>query len=169
MIVEGTAVIVPGDNVDTDVLYPGQFLNELEPEQMRSHLFEGLDPGLRDLLVGDTVLVVGENFGMGSSREHVPQAMRAAGVRCVLGRSFARIFQRNCVNLGLLVLAAPEAAAAARPGSRVRIDTGTGAVDVDGRSFAARPVPRFMLDMIGSGGLVPWAQRRLAAEARKGG
>ena len=87
VIVEGTAVVIAEDNVDTDVLYPGPFLNIEDPEKMKPHLFEGLDPSLRDQLVGDTVLVVGENFGSGSSREHVPQSMRASGVRCVVGRS----------------------------------------------------------------------------------
>ena len=91
MIIEGAAVAIAEDNVDTDVLYPGPFLNIEDPERMRAHLFEGLDPSLRDRLEGDTVLVVGENFGSGSSREHVPQGMRASGVRCVVGRSFARI------------------------------------------------------------------------------
>ena len=163
MIVSGSAVVIDQDNVDTDVLYPGSFLNIADPERMRAHLFEGLDPSLREQLVGETILVVGENFGMGSSREHVPQAMKASGIRCVLGKSFARIFQRNCVNLGLLVVAAPEAAAAARPGSAVAIDTAAGTVSVDGTSYEARPVPAFMLEMIAAGGLVPYAQRRLAA------
>ncbi len=160
MIVEGAALVVHGDDVDTDVLYPGSFLNVDDPAQMRSHLFEGLDPGLRELLVGDTILVVGANFGSGSSREHVPLAMRASGIRCVLGRSFARIFQRNCVNLGLLVVAAPAAAAAASQGVNVRIDTETGEIRVGDERFRARPIPRFVLDLIEAGGLVPWGRSR---------
>lgn len=162
MIVAGTAVVIDADDVDTDVLYPGAYLNVDDPEQMRPFLFEGLDPGLRDRLVGDTILVVGENFGSGSSREHVPHAMKASGIRCVLGKSFARIFQRNCVNLGLLVVAAPEAAAAARDGQVVAIDTETGEVSVGGDVFRARPIPAFVLDMIQAGGLVPWGRSRLA-------
>jgi 3-isopropylmalate/(R)-2-methylmalate dehydratase small subunit len=165
MIIEGTAVVVPGDDVDTDVLYPGSFLNIDDPEKMRPYLFEGLDPALRDRLAGDTILVVGANFGMGSSREHVPHAMKASGIRCVLGQSFARIFQRNCVNLGLPIVTAPDAAAVARDGARIRIDTDTGALEVDGQRFQASPIPPFMLDMLTSGGLVPWARRRLGKEA----
>lgn len=161
MIVEGTAVVIRGDNIDTDVLYPGEFLNIHDPEQMKGHIFQGLDPSLRDQLVGDTVLVVDENFGTGSSREHVPQAMKASGIRCVLGQSFARIFQRNCVNLGLLVLTAPEAARAASPGASVSIDTDSGEVVLDGVTHASRPVPEFVLDMIREGGLVPWGRRRI--------
>src|SRR5919199_2023118 len=112
MIIEGKAVVIDEDNVDTDVLYPGTYLSIDDPEQMKSYLFEGLDPSLRDQLDGPTVLVVGENFGSGSSREHVPHAMKAWGIRCVVGKSFARIFQRNCVNLGLPIVACPEASAA---------------------------------------------------------
>ncbi len=162
MIIRGKAVLVPGKNVDTDVLYPGIYLNIDDPELMKPYLFEGLDPSLREQLVGETVLVVGENFGMGSSREHVPLAMKAWGVRCLLGHSFARIFHRNCINLGLAVVSCPEAAAAAQPGSPIEIDTDSGAVEVDGREFRAAPIPPFMLEMLAQGGLGPWAQARLA-------
>src|SRR5680860_626863 len=113
MIIEGTAVVVEGDNIDTDVLYPGSFLNIDDPDAMKPYLFEGLDPSIRDRLEPSCVLVVGDNFGSGSSREHVPLAMKAWGVGCVLGHSFARIFHRNCINLGLPVVTSPEAAAAA--------------------------------------------------------
>jgi 3-isopropylmalate/(R)-2-methylmalate dehydratase small subunit len=162
MMIGGKAVLVPGKNVDTDVLYPGIYLNIDDPELMKPYLFEGLDPGLREQLVGDTVLVVGENFGMGSSREHVPLAMKAWGVSCILGHSFARIFHRNCINLGLAVVSCPEAAAAAEPGSRVEIDTDSGGVEVDGSRFQAAPIPPFMLEMLAQGGLIPWAQARVA-------
>lgn len=163
MIIEGTAVAIPGDDIDTDVLYPGPYLNVQQPERMAAHLFEGLDPTLRDRLDGPTVLVVGENFGTGSSREHVPQAMRASGVRCVVGRSFARIFHRNCINLGLLVMVVPEVEAA--HGEAVRIDTATGAVAVGERTYQARPVPAFMLDTVAAGGLVEWGRRRVQGGA----
>lgn len=161
MIIEGSAVVIPEDNVDTDVLYPGAYLNVLDPAEMKAYLFEGLDPALRDQLGPDTVLVTGENFGTGSSREHVPQAMVAWGIRCILGKSFARIFHRNCVNLGLPVVACAGAAAAAASGSRILIDTDSGAIEVDGRRFQGQAIPPFMLDMVGSGGLVPWVRRQL--------
>lgn len=162
MIIEGRAVVVEGNDIDTYVLYPGQFLTVLGVEKMKNHLFEGLDPSLRDELTGETVLVVGENFGTGSSREHVPHAMKASGIRCVLGASFARIFQRNCVNLGLLVMTAPEAAAAAQTGDLIRIDTDSGEVCVGEASFQATPLLAFMLEMIRAGGLVGWGRRRLS-------
>ena len=163
MIIEGRAVVIPGDDVDTDVMYPGAYLNIDDPELMKPYLFENFDPGLRDQLGDDAIIVTGRNFGIGSSREHVPQAMKAWGIRCVLGRSFARIFRRNCVNLGLPILESPEAAEAARPGSRITIDTETGTVEVDGSRFEARPVAPFVLELQDSGGLVPWAQAKLSA------
>jgi 3-isopropylmalate/(R)-2-methylmalate dehydratase small subunit len=161
VIIEGTALLVPQDDVDTDVLYPGAYLNVIDPNEMKQHLFEGLDPALRDQLRTDTILVTGSNFGMGSSREHVPTAMRAAGIRCVVGKSFARIFYRNCINLALPVLACPDAVAAARPGSALRVDTDAGVVEVDGGDFVIPPIPTFMLEMLDSGGLVEWVRSQL--------
>ena len=154
MIVEGRAVSIPQDNVDTDVLYPGPFLNIQEPQQMKDHLFEGLDPALRSRLGEGAILLVRENFGCGSSREHVPQAMRASGIRCVVGRSFARIFYRNCLNLGLLAVTCPELEPAGLDGERVLIDTESGEIRVGARRFQARPLPSFVLDMVEAGGLV---------------
>jgi 3-isopropylmalate/(R)-2-methylmalate dehydratase small subunit len=163
VIIEGRAVLVPGDNVDTDVMYPGAYLNIDDPDKMKPYLFEGFDPALRDKLGDDAILVTAWNFGIGSSREHVPQAMKAWAIRCVLGRSFARIFRRNCVNLGLPILECPEAAAAAKADSRIRIDTDTGEVEVDGERFQAAPIDPFVLELQNAGGLVPWAQERLSA------
>jgi 3-isopropylmalate/(R)-2-methylmalate dehydratase small subunit len=159
---EGAAVVVDRDDVDTDVMYPGRFIGILDDAEMAKHLFEGLDPRLRDELVGDTVLVAGANFGTGSSRENVPAAMRAAGIRCVVARSFARIFQRNCINLGLPAIACPEAVGAARRGSRIRLELETGTVDVDGRIFRAATLPPFMVELVGAGGLAPWIRSRQA-------
>lgn len=162
MILEGKAVVIDRDNVDTDTLYPGVYLNIDDPEEMKPYLFEGLDPSLRDQLGEDTILVVGENFGSGSSREHVVQGMKAWNINCVLGKSFARIFHRNCVNLGLPVIVQAEAASAAKQGSRIRIDTDKGKIEVDGERFASEPAPPFMQDMISSGGLIPWGRRNLS-------
>ena len=155
-------MVIPKDDVDTDVLYPGQYLNVLDVTEMTKYLFEGLDPSLRDELTGDTILFAGENFGSGSSRENVPVAMRAAGIRCVVAKSFARIFHRNCINLGLPAMASPEAAAAATRGSSVRITTESGTIEIDGRAFTARPLPPFVAELLDAGGLVPWIGERLA-------
>jgi 3-isopropylmalate/(R)-2-methylmalate dehydratase small subunit len=162
VILQARAVVVPGDDIDTDVLYPGEFLSISDVSEMTKHLFEGLDPTLRDRLGGDTALVVGANFGAGSSREHVPQAMRASGIRFVLGRSFARIFYRNCINLGLPALIAPEAAKRARPDSRLRLDLSGGTIEVDDDSFPLLPLPPFMTEMFRAGGLVPWMRAQLS-------
>jgi 3-isopropylmalate/(R)-2-methylmalate dehydratase small subunit len=156
MIFEGRAVVIAQDDVDTDVLYPGSYLNVTDVSQMTQYLFEGLDPSLRDELGGDTALVVGSNFGAGSSREHVPQAMAASGIRFVVGKSFARIFYRNCINLGLPAVIAPDAVCAASSGSNVRLDLDASTVGVDGATFAIAPVPPFLRDMFAAGGLVAW-------------
>ncbi len=160
MLLEGKAVVIRQDDVDTDVLYPGPFLSIQDVQQMKQHLFEGLDPSLRDELDGDTILVVGENFGTGSSREHVPLAMKASGVSCVVGKSFARIFRRNCLNLGLPLVDCPEAVERVETGSQVRIDLDEGAVAVDGERFAIAPMPDFMRQMVDAGGLIPWLRDR---------
>ena len=161
MTIAGTALVIAEDNVDTDVLYPGRFLAVLDPAEMPKHLFEGLDPSLRDQLGGDTILVAFENFGTGSSRENVPTAMKAAGICCVVAKSFARIFHRNCINLGLPAIACREAVESAQPGSSIRIEIETGIVDVDGKTFRAQPLPPFMLELLAAGGLVPWIRDRL--------
>jgi 3-isopropylmalate/(R)-2-methylmalate dehydratase small subunit len=154
----GRAVAIAADNVDTDVLYPGSFLNIEDPELMSPHLFEGLDPALRLKLGPDTILVVGENFGTGSSREHVPLAMKASGVSCLVGTSFARIFRRNCLNLGLPLVDCPDAVTRAQTGSQVEVDLDEGTVVVDGERFEIAPMPDFMRQMLDAGGLVAWLQ-----------
>jgi 3-isopropylmalate/(R)-2-methylmalate dehydratase small subunit len=158
--VEGVALIVPGDDIDTDLMYPGAYLNVEDPEQMAQYLFEGFDPTLRERLVDGTILVVGSNFGIGSSREHVPLAMKGSGIVGIVGRSFARIFYRNCVNLGLAIVACPDAVEAARPGSTIVIDP-AGRVEVDGREFDAPPAPPLVLEVGAAGGLVDWTASRL--------
>jgi 3-isopropylmalate/(R)-2-methylmalate dehydratase small subunit len=152
----GHAVTIAQDNVDTDVLYPGSYLNIEDPDLMSPHLFEGLDPALRDAIGPDTILVVGENFGTGSSREHVPLAMKASGVSCLVGKSFARIFRRNCLNLGLPLVDCPEAVDHAESGARVEVDLDGGTVAVNGDRFTIAPMPDFMRRMVDAGGLIPW-------------
>jgi len=161
--VEGAAVLIDLDNVDTDVMYPGRFLGILDDAEMATHLFEGLDPSLRDQLVGDTILVAGANFGTGSSRENVPAAMRAAGIRCVIAKSFARIFQRNCFNLGLPAIPCPDAMAATRPGSWISVNVESGTIEIENQQFQTIALPLFMVELIGHGGLAPWVRARTGA------
>ena len=163
MRLTGRAVVIQPEDVDTDVLYPGAYLNVTDVDRMTRHLFEGLDPALREQLGGDTALVVSANFGCGSSREHVPQAMRASGIRFLVGKSFARIFYRNCINLGLPAVVAPEVVGAASPGSMLELDLDAGTVTVDGQVFGVHPIPAFMRELFAAGGLVPWLRGRLDA------
>src|SRR5438046_4449773 len=151
MRLEGRAIVIRQDDVDTDVLYPGAYLNVTEVEKMVPYLFEGLDPSLRDQLGGDTALVVESNFGAGSSREHVPQAMSASGIRFLVGKSFARIFYRNCINLGLPAVIAAEAVDAASTRSAIELDLDAGTVTVDGRAFTVSPVQEFLRVMFDAG------------------
>ena len=109
------------------------------------------------------MLVVGSNFGAGSSREHVPQAMSASGIRFLVGKSFARIFYRNCINLGLPAVIAPDAVDAAAPGSAIELELDQGTVTVDGRAFRISPMPEFLREMFAAGGLVSWMHRQLDA------
>jgi 3-isopropylmalate/(R)-2-methylmalate dehydratase small subunit len=160
MRVEGVALTVPGDDLDTDVMYPGAYLNVEDPAQMAQYLFDGFDPTLRGRVVDGTILVVGANFGIGSSREHVPLAMQGSGIRGLVGRSFARIFYRNCVNLGLAAVSCPAAVDAAHDGSRIAIDT-AGAVEVDGVAFDVPAAAGLLLEVGAAGGLVAWTAARL--------
>ena len=165
MIIEGRALIIPGNNVDTDGLYPGAYLNLLAPDEMKLHLFEGLDRSLLERVRGDTILVVGRNFGTGSSREHVQVAMKACGIRAVVGESFARIFYRNCVNLGLTIVQLPGVIDRTHTGSMLRIDTVEGTIDVDGERLATPGVPRLVEEIIREEGLVHWVRTRLASRS----
>jgi 3-isopropylmalate/(R)-2-methylmalate dehydratase small subunit len=160
MIVTATIVRVHGDDIDTDVLYPGPYLNIEEPRLMAEHLFDGLDPAIRDRLVGDTALVVDSNFGVGSSREHVPRAMRALGVRCVIGRSFARSLFRNCINLGLLALKVPELVEVATDGESVSVDLEAGTARTGAHEITLPSQHRVVREICECGGLVPWARQR---------
>ncbi len=153
----GKAIVIDQDDVDTDVLYPGKYLNVLDPEQAREHLFEGLDPALRALLKhGPTVLFVGNNFGSGSSREQPATAMVASGVGAVIGKSFARIFARNAVNCGMPALVNPAAVGAVRPGCDVEVDVVSGTVRIGGTDYPSRPLAPLPHAIVMAGGLVPW-------------
>ena len=158
MTIEARIVRIHGDDIDTDVLYPGPFLNIEDPASMADHLFEGLDPALRDRLGGDTALVADANFGCGSSREHVPQAMKASGVRCVIARSFARIFYRNCINLGLLALAQPDLCDAAKDDEVITIDLERRTATLGGTVTPLRGLHPFILEAVAAGGFVEWSR-----------
>ncbi len=161
MTYSGRAVVIDQDDVDTDVLFPGPFLSITDVAEMPKYLFEGLEPSLRNQLVGPTALVVGANFGCGSSREHVPQAMAASGIRFLVGKSFARIFSRNCLNLGLPIVICPDAVDAAKPGDQFELDLEAGTVTVAGVAYQVPVLPPFMRDLLDKGGLVGWVRGRI--------
>jgi 3-isopropylmalate dehydratase small subunit len=155
-------VVRIGNDVDTDVILPGRYLNIVDAQELGAHLLEGYDPALASRLASGDVLVAGENFGCGSSREQAPLAIIARGIPAVIAASFARIFLRNAINLGLPVIESRNVASALEEGERVAIDLSVGEI-IGERSgvFRTPPTPPFIADIIACGGLVPWVRARL--------
>ena len=153
-----------GDNVDTDVIIPARYLNTSVVEELAAHCLEDLDPEFTKKVRPGDIIVGGENFGCGSSREHAPLAIKGAGIACVIAVSFARIFYRNAINVGLPVLICPEAAAEAREGDEMAVDLARGAVEniTQGRRYQAAPFPEVLREIIAAGGLVAHTRARLA-------
>jgi len=159
-----------GDNVNTDAIIPGRYLSTADPKELAKHCLEDLDPTFANQVQTGDVIVAGKNFGCGSSREHAPLCLRAAGVSCVIAETFARIFLRNAINLGLPVLECPEAARAIQAGHRIEVELSTGQItDRDtGQIFQAKPYPEFMLEIIDAGGLVPYTMKQMNAAIGSG-
>jgi len=158
-------VHVYGDNVDTDVIIPARYLTSWDPAELGAHCLEDLDPEFLNAVRPGDMIVAGENFGCGSSREHAPIAIKAAGVSCVIAKSFARIFFRNAINVGLPALVCPEAASQINTGDELSADIAAGRIEnlTQGRTYQAEPFPEFLQQIIAAGGLVPYTQQRLAA------
>lgn len=152
-----------GDDVNTDVITPGKYLTIREPEKLAPYVMEGIDPEFTTKAKPGDLLVAGKNFGCGSSRETAPAAIKAFGMGCVIAASFARIFLRNAVNIGLPILEAPEAAQEIREGDTVSVDLTTGAIanETTGRRYLAAPFPPFLQEIMRLGGLVNYARQRL--------
>ena len=151
-----------GDDINTDLIIPARYLITTDPKELALHCMEDDDPQFpKKVAVGD-VMVAGKNVGCGSSREHAPIAIKAAGVSVVIARSVARIFLRNSINIGLPIMECPEAVDALSTGSRVTVDLEKGTIaDEDGRVFTARPFPGFMLEIIRAGGLLNYVKTRM--------
>ena len=145
-----------GDNVDTDLIIPARFLNSFDKDELAQNCFVDVRPGFMDLISPGDIIVAGRNFGSGSSREHAPLAIKAAGISAIIAESFARIFYRNAFNIGLPILESAEAASSLQEGSPVSVDLATGEiVNTDtGERFVAKPIPSFMRAIIDAGGLV---------------
>ncbi|MGH2747503.1 MAG: 3-isopropylmalate dehydratase small subunit [Actinomycetota bacterium] len=157
-----------GDNVDTDVIIPARYLTSTDPSELAAHALEDLDPTFAGAVRHGDVVVAGSNFGCGSSREHAPIALKGTGVAGVVAKSFARIFFRNAINTGLVVLVCPEAVDAIDDGEEVELDAVAGNITVGrtGRSFASEPLPDFVAEIVASGGLVQWVRERVPVERR---
>jgi 3-isopropylmalate/(R)-2-methylmalate dehydratase small subunit len=152
---------VYGDNVDTDQIIPGRFLTTTDPEILGAHCMENLDPDFADRFEEGDILVAGTNFGSGSSREHAPLALQAVGARVVIAESFARIFFRNAINVGLPVLTLPDATKRINQGDELDIDIEAGVVrnKRTGESYDVPPRPEFIAEIINAGGLIEYGKR----------
>ena len=155
-----------GDNVDTDAIIPARYLNVHTAEELAEHCMEDIDAGFAVAVQPGDVIVGGENFGCGSSREHAPLAIKGAGVGCVVARSFARIFFRNAIGVGLPILESPAAVDDAEKGHEVEVDLESGEIHnlTTGAIHQAEPYPPFMMEIIQAGGLVPYTMRKLDAD-----
>lgn len=157
---------VYGDNVDTDVIIPARYLTATDPKKLAEHCMEDMDASFaKEVRVGD-IVVGGANFGCGSSREHAPLAFIGAGVSAIVAVSFARIFFRNAINVGLPILECPEIAGKVSKGDEVSVDVATGEVvnETTGERMRAKAFPEFLGELMEVGGLVEYAKRRLAAK-----
>lgn len=145
-----------GDNVDTDVIIPARYLNTSDPAELAAHCMEDIDKTFISRVKKGDILVATKNFGCGSSREHAPIAIKAAGVSCVIAETFARIFYRNAINIGLPIVECPEAAAVIQEGDEVEVNFDTGVItDVTkNRTFQGQAFPPFMQKIIAAEGLV---------------
>ena len=145
-----------GDNIDTDVIIPARYLNTQSSAELASHCMEDIDKTFITRVKPGDIMVGGANFGCGSSREHAPLAIKAAGVSCVIAESFARIFYRNSINIGMPILECPAASKAIREGDVVSVNFDTGVItdETTGKQYQAEPFPEFIQNIIRAGGLL---------------
>ncbi len=145
-----------GDNVDTDVIIPARYLNTPDAKELASHCMEDIDREFVNKVNEGDIMVGGFNFGCGSSREHAPLAIKTAGISCVIAKTFARIFYRNAINIGLPILECEAASDAIEDGDQIEIDFNTGIITnvTKGETYSAEPFPEFIQDIISAGGLM---------------
>ncbi len=153
-----------GDDVDTDVIIPARRLVSGDAAELGRYCMEDADPEFADKISPGDIIVAGENFGCGSSREHAPLAIRGAGCSCVIAASFARIFFRNAINTGLPIFECPEAVASVREGDEIEIDPAAGVIlnRRSGESYPVAPFPPFLQELVRRGGLAPYVRDELA-------
>ena len=145
-----------GDNVDTDVIIPARYLNSFDAKELATHAMVDLDPTFVERVQPGDIIVAKKNFGCGSSREHAPLALKTAGVSCVIAKSFARIFYRNSINIGLPIIECPEAVDAISEGDKLKADMDAGVIYnlTTGEEYKAEPFPAFIQEIITTGGLI---------------
>ncbi|MFH1031265.1 MAG: 3-isopropylmalate dehydratase small subunit [Chloroflexota bacterium] len=154
-----------GADVNTDVIIPARYLNLSDPAELAKHCMEDIDPEFIKTVKPGDIIVAATNFGCGSSREHAPLAIKASAISCVIAKSFARIFFRNAINIGLPLLECEEAVDNIEAGDTVEVDLATGKIKnlKTGKVFTAKPYPDFMAGLISAGGLIEYTKKRLAA------
>lgn len=154
-----------GSNVDTDLIIPARYLNTSDPAELAKHVMEDADPTFSNNVSAGDIIVAGDNFGCGSSREHAPIAIKAAGVTCVIAPYFARIFYRNSFNMGLPILECAEAAEDIDTGDELSVDITSGVIEnkTKGKTYQAAPIPPFMRELIEAGGLMAYTTKTLQA------
>jgi 3-isopropylmalate/(R)-2-methylmalate dehydratase small subunit len=152
-----------GDNVDTDVIIPARYLNISDRLELTSHCMEDIDKTFISRVKAGDIMVAGKNFGCGSSREHAPLVIKLSGISCIIAESFARIFYRNAINIGLPILECPEAARAIQDGDRVKVELDSGRITNITRNctYKAESFPEFMQDIMKAGGLVNYVGRKV--------
>lgn len=152
-----------GDDIDTDAIIPARYLNTSDPAELAKHCMEDADPKFSSKVKQGDIILAGKNFGCGSSREHAPIAIKAAGISCVIARSFARIFFRNSINIGLPIFECEEAAEGINEGDLVEVDADSGTITNLTRKevYQAEPFPGFMQEIINAGGLMSYVAERM--------
>lgn len=152
-----------GDDVDTDVIIPARYLNTSDSAELAKHCLEDLDEEFTEKMAEGDIIVAGDNFGCGSSREHAPLAIKAAGVSCIIANSFARIFYRNSINIGLPILESEDAVSSISEGDKISVDLDQGLIKnlSKDEEYQARPFPEFMQELIASGGLIKYLQEKV--------
>ncbi|MCR5120116.1 MAG: 3-isopropylmalate dehydratase small subunit [Lachnospiraceae bacterium] len=151
-----------GDNVDTDVIIPARYLNSSDPKELATHCMEDIDKDFVNNVAQGDIMVANKNFGCGSSREHAPIAIKAAGISCVIAETFARIFYRNSINIGLPIIECPEAAKEINAGDEVSIDFDSGVItdNTTGKSYKGQAFPEFMQKIIQANGLINYINEK---------
>ena len=152
-----------GNDVDTDVIIPARYLNTSDPVELAKHVMEGIDKNFCQKVKKGDIIVAGKNFGCGSSREHAPIAIKAAGIGAVIAKSFARIFYRNAFNIGLPIFESLEASEKIQEADEIEIDADKGIISNVTRheEYRVNPIPQFMQELISAGGLVEWTKKKL--------